>query len=77
MRVDLPLKRKSDKRDIGQLTLIRTLHWQFTDEAGRRLSMPAKEDLLIISLRNAAGEEIYTHELPMKQLQLDHDANSL
>lgn len=71
MRVDLPLVRKSDKRNVGELTLIRNMCWQWTDDDGRRLPNPVREDTLIVSLKNSAGEEICWFQVPMDKLQLD------
>lgn len=71
MRVDLPLVRKSDKRNVGELTLIRTLDWHFADEEGRRLASPKREDTLLVSLKNTAGDEICWFQVPMDALQLD------
>lgn len=71
MRVDLPLIRKFDKRNVGELTLIRTLDWYFVDDDGRRLATPKREDTLLVSLKNAAGEEICWFQVPMDRLMLE------
>jgi hypothetical protein len=71
LRVDLPLIRKSDRRNVGELTLIRAMNWQFVDDGGNRLATPKQQDTLIVSLKNAAGEEICWHTVPMDQLALD------
>jgi hypothetical protein len=71
MRVDLPLIRRRDRKPVGELTLIRTMHARFTDDEGKHLPSPVNEDTLIIYLRNPTGEEICCLTVPMAKLQMD------
>lgn len=68
VRVELPLIRSSDKRDIGTLSLIRNYAWRLYSEDGRRLPTPQLEDVVVITLTNPAGEQVTWLQMPSSAL---------
>jgi hypothetical protein len=67
-RLEIPLLRSRDKKDVGTLTLIRTNTWILYDEAGKRLPAPRNQDTLIVSLSRPDGEQIVYTQIPMAEL---------
>jgi hypothetical protein len=70
-RVDLPLIRKRGHKPVGTLTIIRTNHWSFVAETGKRRSNPVLQDQLVITLRDATGEMVTALQGPMAPLPTD------
>ncbi|HEX3304299.1 MAG TPA: hypothetical protein VHR64_15540 [Thermomicrobiales bacterium] len=66
--VDLPLIRRRDHKPVGTLTIIRTNHAAFIDEHGTRRPSPVVLDHLLISVKDAKGEEVTYLAVPMYQL---------
>lgn len=67
-RVEIPLLRSTDKRDVGTLTLIRTDTWILYDDAGRRLPAPRHQDTLIVTLNRPDGEQVIYTQIPITEL---------
>ena len=70
-RVEVPLIRRRDHKPVGIVTVIRTNHASFVDEYGKRRSRPVVKDYLLISLKDAKGEEVAALAAPMDQLPPD------
>ncbi len=67
-RLEIPLLRSRDKKDVGTLTLIRTDSWILYDEAGKRLPIPKSQDTLIVTLSRPDGEQVVYTQIPMSEL---------
>jgi hypothetical protein len=59
------------RKPVGTLTIIRTNHAAFIDEHGTRRPSPVVMDHLLISLKDAKGEEVTALAVPMEQLPAD------
>jgi hypothetical protein len=70
-RIDLPLIRRRDRKNVGTLTIIRSNHPAFTDEHGARRSNPVRIDQLLIMLSDATGETVCSLEVAMERLPVD------
>ena len=70
-RVDLSLIRRRDHKPVGTLTIIRTNHASFVDEHGKRRPSPVVMDHLLISLKDAKGEDVTALAVPLDQLPPD------
>ena len=71
-RVDLPLIRQRDHKPVGTLTIIRTNHASLVDEKGKRRPSPVVMDHLLISLKDAKGEEVTALAVPMERSSGGH-----
>jgi hypothetical protein len=67
-RIDLPLIRRRDRKNVGTLTIVRASHPAFTDETGARRANPVRLDQLLITLTEATGEEVTALQVPMNRL---------
>jgi hypothetical protein len=68
VKIDIPLVRSRDNRDLGTLSLIRDNMWKLYDDQDQRLVNPVLVDTLIITLTNAKGEQVCWHQMPMQTL---------
>lgn len=67
-KISRNLVRKSDKKSIGTLEIIRTDLTKLHDSNGRRMVNPEKVDSLIIALTNPAGEQVFWESVPLSEL---------
>ncbi len=62
------MKRQSDNKIVGTLTVVRADQWSFTDESGNRRVNPVRVDSILINVTNTKGETVGYAAIPMDQL---------
>lgn len=70
-KISRQLVRKSDKREIGTLEIIRTKLTKLHDFNGQRLVNPEKVDSIIVVLTNPLGEQVFWEQVPVSELDGD------
>ena len=67
-KVEVPLIRTRDRKPVGTLRLIRTMHTAFADRDSQHAAVPKPADTLIIYVLSATGEKVCVLTVPMADL---------
>jgi hypothetical protein len=70
-RIDREVKRRSDGKILGTISIIRTDLKKLHDTNGQRLVNPLDVDSLIVCLTNPLGEQVFWQAFPWDTITRD------
>ena len=62
------MKRQSDHKHVGTITVVRANDWSFTKDDGSRRVNPVRVDSILVTVTNLENEIVGYAVIPMDQL---------